>query len=69
MENNCVAPCEDVRKLRRSFDGYREGTERRLAQGDVALATINTKLNWLIAILAAVGTALLGVLLKLAAGA
>ena len=43
-------------------------TARRLAAGDVSLATINTKLNWLIGLLSAIGAAVLSAALKLAVG-
>lgn len=63
METNCSSSCEELKHLRRDFELYRDDTEKRLARGDVALATINIKLNWLIAILGAIGTAVLGLLL------
>lgn len=69
MENNCPArPCDEVKTLRRDFEAYREHTSERLRAGDVSLATINTKLNWLIGILSALGAAMLTVVLKLVTG-
>ena len=67
-ENNCPQPCRELRELSSRFDRFREDTARRLAEGDVDLATINTKLNWLIGILSAIGAAMLTAALKLIAG-
>ena len=52
-------PCTGLTELQKRFDAYREDTAERLAGTDVRLATINTKLNWLIGMLSAVGTAVL----------
>ena len=68
MENNCRVPCEEVRNLRKDFESYRKSTDDRLEEGNTRFAVIDTKLNWLIAILGAIGASVLGVLLKLAAG-
>ena len=68
MENNCRVACEEVRSLRRDFETYKSCTNERLEEGSTRFAVIDTKLNWLIAILGSVGVAVLGVLLKLAAG-
>ncbi len=70
MENNkCPAhPCRELTELQGDFGRFREETARRLAAGDVSMATINTKLNWLIGILSAIGVAVLSTALKLAVG-
>ena len=44
--------------------GGRSPMHRRLAAGDVSMATINIKLNWLIGILSAIGAAVLTAVLK-----
>ena len=69
MENDCTMPCPSLRKLDRELSSYQRRTEERLKEGSTRFAVIDTKLNWLIAILGAVGVAVLGVLLKLATGA
>jgi len=66
--NNCTGLCEEVRLLREDFDDYRQQTEKRLDGGSTRFAVIDTKLNWLIAILGSIGAAVLGVLLKLVSG-
>ena len=65
---DCWSPCEDVKRLREEFDSYCQKTEKRLDEGSTRFAVIDTKLNWLIAILGSVGAAVLGVLLKLVSG-
>ncbi len=65
MENNCPQPCRELKELQGSFDRFREETSRRLAAGDVSMATINTKLNWLIGILSSIGVAVLTAVMKL----
>ena len=65
MDDNCARPCRELKELEGSFDRFREETGRRLAAGDISMATINTKLNWLIAVLSAVGVALLGTITSL----
>ncbi len=68
-KNNCPAhPCRELTELQGDFDKFREETTRRLAAGDVSLATINTKLNWLIGLLSAIGAGVLSAALKLAVG-
>ena len=64
-ENNCSQPCRELRELSSRFDRFREDTNRRFAAGDVSMATINTKLNWLIGILSSIGLAVLTAVLKL----
>ncbi|MBQ9392393.1 MAG: hypothetical protein IJU18_00180 [Oscillospiraceae bacterium] len=68
MENNCSHPCRELRDLQSGFDRFREETARRLAAGDVSMATINTKLNWLIGILSSIGVAVLTAAMKLVIG-
>ena len=65
MDDNCQRPCRKLRELEGSFDRFREDTNRRFAAGDVSMATINTKLNWLIGILSSIGLAVLTAVLKL----
>ena len=65
MENSCPEhPCRELTELQGQFSRFREETVRRLAAGDVAMATINIKLNWLIGILSAIGAAILTAVLK-----
>ncbi len=68
MDDNCQRPCRELRELEGSFDRFREDTNRRFAAGDVSMATINTKLNWLIGILSSIGLAVLTAVLKLVSG-
>ena len=65
---NCHVPCEEVKRLREDFEEYCQKTEKRLDEGSTRFAVIDTKLNWLIAILGSIGAAVLGVLLKLVSG-
>ena len=68
MDDSCSRPCRELQELDRRFRRFREETVRRLAAGDVSMATINTKLNWLIGILASIGVAVLTAVLKLVTG-
>ena len=68
MDDNCSRPCRELRELENGFQRFREETDRRFAAGDVSMATINTKLNWLIGILASIGAAVLTAVLKLLTG-
>ncbi len=63
----CAVPCREVREVRAQFDAFRTETVRRLAEGDVTLATISTKLNWLIGILSGIGAAVLAAVLRILA--
>lgn len=65
MENKTSQPCQELRELKDSFHRFREETTRRLAAGDVSMATINTKLNWMIGILSSIGVAVLAAVMKL----
>ena len=65
MDNKCGEPCRELRELQGSFTQFREETVRRLAAGDVSMATINTKLNWLIGILSSIGVAVLTAVMKM----
>ena len=62
--DGCGGPCRELTELKGSFERFREETARRLAAGDVSMATINIKLNWLIGILSAIGAAVLTAVLK-----
>ena len=66
--NNCTGLCDQIKQLREDFDSYCQRTEKRLDEGSTRFAVIDTKLNWLIAILGSIGAAVLGVLLKLVSG-
>ena len=68
MDDNCSRPCRELKELEDSFTRFREDTVRRLAAGDVSMATINTKLNWLIGILSSIGLAVLTAVLKIVMG-
>ena len=68
MDDNCARPCRELKELESSFDRFREETGRRLAAVDISMATINTKLNWLIGILSSIGLAVLTAVLKLVSG-
>ena len=68
MANSCERPCRELEELEEEFRGFRETTLRRLADSDVTMATVNTKLNWLIGILSAIGAAVLTTMLKLISG-
>lgn len=68
MDVNCNQPCKDLKELERRFGDFREETNRRFAAGDVSMATINTKLNWLIGILSSIGLAVLTAVLKILMG-
>ena len=66
---NCPdRPCRELTTLLGDYTKFKEETTRRLAAGDVSMATINTKLNWLIGILSAIGAAVLTAALKLIVG-
>ena len=65
MENKIGQPCQELQELKDSFHRFREETTRRLAAGDVSMATINTKLNWMIGILSSIGVAVLAAVMKL----
>ena len=67
-DGNCSGPCRELKDLQGSFERFREETVRRLAAGDVSMATINTKLNWLIGILSAIGAAVLTAVMKILTG-
>ena len=68
MDDDCRRPCGELRELESSFQRFREETDRRFAAGDVSMATINTKLNWLIGILSSIGLAVLTAVLKTLTG-
>ena len=65
MENKCGGSCRELEELQGHFERFREETIRRLAAGDVSMATINTKLNWLIGILSSIGVAVLTAVMKM----
>ena len=61
-EKKC--PCQDVLNLQAQC----KEQEKRINEGTVNFATINTKLNFVIGALTAGGATLFGVLIKLIAG-
>ena len=65
MEPNCQnQPCRELTELQKRFTRFQDDTVKRLAAGDVSMATINTKLNWLIGILSGIGAAVLAAVLN-----
>ena len=55
MDPNCQnQPCHELAELQKRFARFQDDTVKRLAAGDVSMATINTKLNWLIGILSGI---------------
>ena len=63
--NPCDVECEGLRQVREELSDYRTATDRRLLMADVTLATINTKVSWLVGICGAIGVAVLSAVLKL----
>lgn len=61
MVENKNCPCEIVKELEKKVEDQKE----RLNKGSVEFATINTKLNMLMAILGAIGTAVVGLVVKM----
>lgn len=61
MNDNNKCPCEAVEKLQEIVERH----EKRLADGTTQFAVINTKLNLVVGIMAAIGVAICGVLVKL----
>ena len=68
MGGDCSRPCRELSDLQDDYQRFRDETTRRLAAGDVSMATINIKLNWLIGILSAIGAAVLTAVTKLIIG-
>ena len=68
MRDDRPKSCRELSELEQRFERFREETARRLAEGDVSMAMINTKLNWLIGILSSIGVAVLTAALKLILG-
>lgn len=58
-------PCHELLELQKRFSRFQDDTVKRLAAGDVSMATINTKLNWLIGILSGIGAAVLAAVLRI----
>ena len=61
MENTRECPCEAVKELKSIVERH----EQQLAKGSVQFAVINTKLNIVLVVMAAVGVALCGVIVKM----
>ena len=61
MEKEKECPCEAVKHLQKIVDGH----EKQLNRGDVQFAVINTKLNVVIGVMAAIGVAFCGVIVKM----
>ena len=66
MDPNCQnQPCHELAELQKRFARFQDNTVKRLAAGAVSMATINTKLNWLIGILSGIGAAVLAAVLRI----
>ena len=61
MSEEKQCPCDTVIELRKKTDEQ----EKRLNDGNVNFAVINTKLNLIMAVMSAIGTALVGVIVKI----
>lgn len=61
MEDKKDCPCEAVKHLQKIVDEH----EKQLNRGDVQFAVINTKLNVVIGVMAAIGVAFCGVVVKM----
>ena len=59
--DNKECPCEAVKSLQKIVEKH----EAQLNEGRTNFATINTKLNFVIGIMSAVGVAILGVVVKM----
>jgi len=57
MEHEKECPCEAVKHLQEIVDNH----EKQLNKGNVQFAVINTKLNVVIGVMAAIGVAICGV--------
>ena len=68
MRDDRPKSCRELSELEQRFERFREDTVRRLAEGDVSMAMINTKLNWLIGLLSSIGAAVLAAVVKLILG-
>lgn len=65
QKNDC--PCEAVRHLAEIVEKQEERLEKhekRLSDGTTNFAVINTKLNFMLAVLGTIGVAVAGVLVK-----
>lgn len=65
-ERNC--PCEAVRELKEIVAGHEQHLQKhdeQLNHGTTNFAVINTKLNIVLGVLAVVGTAVCGVVVKM----
>ncbi len=61
MTENRDCPCDAVKELKAIVDRH----EHQLAKGSVQFAVINTKLNIVLGVLATVGAAVCGIVVKL----
>ena len=61
MEKEKECPCEAVKHLQEIVEGH----EKQLNKGAVQFAVINTKLNVVIGVMAAIGVAFCGVIVKM----
>lgn len=61
MEEKNECPCEAVKHLQKIVDEH----EKQLNKGAVQFAVINTKLNVVIGVMAAIGVAFCGVIVKM----
>ena len=68
MDERKDCPCEAVRHLAEIVEKQEERLEKhekRLSDGTTNFAVINTKLNFMLAVLSTVGVAVAGVLVKM----
>ena len=66
MEPNCQnQPCHELTELQKRFTRFQDETLKRFFFFDFSMATINTKLNWLIGILSGIGAAVLAAVLRI----
>lgn len=61
MEEKNECPCEAVKHLQKIVDEH----EKQLNKGNIQFAVINTKLNVVIGVMAAIGVAFCGVIVKM----
>ena len=66
MDPNCQnQPCHELVELQKRFARFQDDTVKRLAAGDVSMATIYTNLNWHIGIHSGFGAAVLAAVLRI----
>ena len=63
-EESKKCPCDTVKELEKRVEDQKD----KLANGTTQFAVINTKLNLIMAVMGAIGTALVGVIVKMLMG-